>query len=320
MATIQEKAKNALQSATKPGTMAGYNSGTIEATLQPYADAIRKALPGGHNPNAIIQAAVFQISTKPELKECSVPSLIGAVLNTSLLGLNPMLDHCFFVARNVRNGDVWTKTCVFQIGYRGLIELAYRTGNVRQLFAEVVREGEHFEYTRGTTPGIIHRPKLDNDGKMIAAYAVIEFTNGGTQFVVFGKSEIEKRRIASSNQKNETEATGIWAQWPEEMWKKTVLRQLLKTTPLSNQVYSAMATDDKTVNIDDIKDGNVAGTTEAVGEDITEASDLQNIRDGVNDCHDLEALESYWNQGHEEWKNRPDIMAVFNNRKSELSK
>lgn len=315
---LATKAQSAIQAAGKAGTMAGYRSSDVEAALIPYADAIRKALPGGGSPNAIIQSAVFQISTTPALKECDVPSLIGAVLHTSLLGLNPTLGHCFYVPRSVKDGSGgWKKQCVFQVGYQGLIELAYRTGNIKHLYAEVVREGDKFDFERGTNAHISHRPSLDSTGKLIAAYAVVVFTNGGTQFVVMGRAEIEKRRLASSNQKGE-EATGIWAQWTDEMWKKTVLRALLKITPLSSQVASAMATDDKTVNINDIKGGEVGGAHEAQGEDF-EASDLQTIREGCASCNDTEELERYWQQGAAEWTSRADVKEVFNNRKNELA-
>jgi len=315
--SLATKAQTAIKAAQKPGTMSGFNSGAIESVLIPYADAIRKALPGGQSPNAIIQAAVFQISNTPALKECSIPSLIGAVLNTSLLGLNPTLGHCFYVPRNVRRGDEWAKECIFQIGYQGLIELAFRTGNVRELFAEVVREGDAFDFERGTNPKITHKPQLDNTGKLVSAYAVVEFANGGRQFVVMGRNEIEKRRLASANQKGD--ASGIWAQWTDEMWKKTALRSLLKITPLSSQVSTAMSTDDKTVNIDDIKQGAIGGAHDAEGDDITEASDLQTIRDGCASCNDTEELERYWQQGASEWSNRADVKTVFNQRKNELA-
>lgn len=314
---LAARAQTAIKAAGKTGTMAGYNSATIENTLSQYAEAIRKALPGGQSPNAIIQAAVFQISTTPALKECSIPSLIGAVLNTSLLGLNPTLGHCFYVPRNVKRGDNWEKECIFQVGYQGLIELAYRTGNIRELFADVVREGDTFGFERGTNPKITHKPQLDNTGKLIAAYAVVEFVNGGRQFVVMGRNEIEKRRLASSNQKG-SEATGIWAQWTDEMWKKTALRSLLKITPLSSQVATAMSTDDRTINIDDIKQGAIGGAHEAQGEDMPEASDLQAIREGCSDCADMETLDRYWQQGVTEWSNRNDVKAIFNQRKNEL--
>jgi recombination protein RecT len=317
MSNIAEKAKTALASATKPGTMVGFNSTSIEATLAPYAAQIAKAMPNGGKPDAIIQAAVFQISTNPALKECSVQTLIGAVLHASLLGLNTALGQCHFIPR--KNGMTGQIDCQFQIDYKGLITLAYRSGQVKSVFAEVVRRNDVFEFERGTTPRIKHIPALENTGETFAVYAVVEFENGGKEFVVMGKTEVEKRRMASPSQKGE--AGGVWAKWGDEMWKKTALRNLLKIVPLSSQTISAIATDDRAIKLEDIKEGNVSGTIEiSENSEIIEAADIKNIREGVEACSDNDELQRYWNQGASEWSSREDVKAIFNNRKNEISR
>lgn len=313
--SIKEKAKTALALATKAGTMSGLKTDAIEATLLPYRESIAKASPNGQKPDAIIQAAVFAISTNPALKECTVHTLIGAVLHSSILGLNPALNQCYYIPR--RNGQTGNTDCQFQIDYKGLIALAYRSGQVKGIYAEVVRHGDLFEYERGTTPRIKHIPNLENQGEMYAAYAVVEFAGGGKEFVLMGKAEIEKRRMASSNQ-NGSNPTGVWLKWAEEMWKKTVLRNLLKVVPLAT-TQSAMASDERAVSVDNIHNGELAGTIEILdGSPIVEAEDIAQIREGVEACTDVDGLESFWRQGASEWQHRSDIKNIFSQRKNEL--
>ncbi len=296
--------------------MAGLNAPQIEASLSQYAEQIARAMPNGGKPDLIIQAAVFQISMNPALKECSVQSLIGSVLHTSILGLNPALGQCHYIPR--RNGQTGQTDCQFQIDYKGLITLAYRSGQVRTIFAEVVRRGDVFEFERGTTPKIKHIPDLEAGGETYAVYAVVEFSTGAREFVVMGKSEVEKRRLASPSQRGD--AAGVWAKWGDEMWKKTALRQLLKIVPLSNTTVSAIATDERAVNLQDIHAGNVAGTLEIPeNAETVVAKDLQTIFEGCAACNDNDELQRYWNQGAADWQTRTDVKAVFNNRKNELS-
>ncbi len=313
--SIQEKAKSALAQATKKGTMSGLNANAIEATLLPYKEAIAKALPNGQKPDAIIQAAVFAISTNPALKECSVHTLIGAVLHSSILGLNPALGQCHYIPR--KNKNTGTIDCQFHIDYKGLIALCYRSGQVKSIYAEVVRHGDTFEYERGTSPRIKHIPNLEQGGEMYAAYAVVEFAGGGKEFVLMGKSEIEKRRMESSNQ-NSHNPTGIWLKWGEEMWKKTTLRNLLKIVPLAT-TQSAIAADDRAVSVENVHAGELAGTIEIPdGSDVVTAPDLEQIIEGVEACNDLETLENYWKQGAAEWQYRQDVKDLFNKRKEQL--
>lgn len=298
--------------------MAGLNAPQIEASLAPYAEQIARAMPNGGKPDLIIQAAVFQISMNPALKECTVQSLIGAVLHTSILGLNPALGQCHYIPR--RNGKTGQVDCQFVIDYKGLIALAYRSGQIRTIYAEVVRRGDVFEFERGTTPRIKHVPDLTDSksGETYAVYAVVEFATGAREFAMMGKSEVEKRRQASPSQRGD--ASGVWFAWGDEMWKKTALRQLLKIVPLSNTTVSAIATDERAVNLQDIHAGNVAGTLEIPeNSEVLEASDLQAIREGCAACNDNDELQRYWNQGQSEWVHRADVKSVFNNRKAELN-
>jgi len=323
-ATIADRAKSAIQqSGTKPGTFSGMKTADVQGILAKYTLAIQQALPNGGNPDRIIQAAVFQITTNPALAACTYQSVIGCVLNASLLGVSPHLKQCFFIP--YRNNRAGTTEAQFQLSYTGLLSLARRSGQVKDVYAQVVRKGDKFSVQYGTEKRIEHVPDLDGGSErpMLYAYAVVTYLHGGNEFVVLDRAEIEKRRKKSRGQ--EANATGVWAEWEPEMWKKTALRSLLKTAPLSEEQFSALQTDGVAVTPDVFNRGEVRAEmiVHAEGEDgeviVVEAADLQQIRDGVQDCVDLDALERYYKQNAAEWATRADVIEIFNQRKKELN-
>lgn len=321
---VAERAVMALRKATKPNTFLGLKSSDVEDFLAPYVPQIQKALPANTTitPNRVLAMAVYQISQNPALSECSPKSVIGALMQTALLGLNPALKQCWYVP--YRKGSAEAE-CQFQISYTGLINLASRSGRVLQVYANVVRQGDFFEVEQGLNRNLVHKPKLGNDGPLQYAYAVIKYASGGFDFVVLTASDIEKRRKSSPGQRGR-DAVGVWADWTEEMWKKTALRNLLKTAILSDDTHGqavakAVAVDEGTVNVDEIQDGEPVAIAYAEEDAvIVEAPDLEQIREGVEQCGDIDALDRFWQQGAKEWALRDDVKALFTERKKELSK
>lgn len=258
---ISERAKAALKKATKDDTLIGLNQNQIEAVLEPYANAISNALPSGQNPNRLIQMAAFIISGDDKLKECTPRSIIGCVLRTAILGLNPALRECYYIPRrrNIAPKDQPPKFIVeatFQDDYSGLMALVRRSGQIKSAFAEVVREGDEFSFQRGTSPQIIHRPPLDSDSRKIAVYAVLEYLNGGIEFIVMSPSQVNKHRLKNPQQ-GPGGSTGIWLEWEDSMWKKTALRQILKTAPKSTDLSMALTTDNAVLYPESFNAGQV---------------------------------------------------------------
>ena len=296
---------------TQTGTFAGWSSQQMASYLEAnYLETLAKASPLNKDPNHIIQMAVFQIKNTPGLADCSASTLLGAVLQTSILGLNPTLQQCYYIPRNVQG----QKVCQFQVSYTGLIELAFRSDKIRDLYAEVVREGDTFSVVAGTDRRISHIPKIGNTGEIIAAYAVIENRYGVKNFVVLSKEQIEKHRLASPSQGGAP--SGAW-KWYEAMAKKTAVRQVMKLFPLTTDMATAIQMDEKPVRIEEIKDGEISGFDQV--EEIEQPADLENIKEGVEACFDLDSLESFWNQNSEEWAGNAAIKLIFNARKIQLT-
>ena len=178
--------------------------------------------------------AMMAIQNNPYLLNCTQDSLKSAIISVALTGisLNPALKYAYLVPRNTKDG----LKCCLDISYMGLIKILTDAGAVKSVFADVVCEKDHFLYSQGSTPTLEHKPDLLKDrGQPFGAYAIAYFRDGGFQFEVMAKPEIEKIRATSESYKNEsTRQYSPWERWASEMWKKTVMKRLFKTLPKTN--------------------------------------------------------------------------------------
>jgi len=156
-------------------TFQGFKSNGIEKVIvDGYSDKIKDILGGSDELVARFnQIAVTVVSNNANIKKCSQNSIIGSILQASILKLNPAptLGLCAFVP--FFNSDLKVFECQFQIQYQGWINLAYRSSRVQDVYAEIRYEKDKFELQLGSTPKITHIPYLDGDrGSRLGAYAV----------------------------------------------------------------------------------------------------------------------------------------------------
>jgi recombination protein RecT len=161
----------------------------------------------------------------PALLECDPVSIARAIVEASQLGLEPtgLMGGAYLVPRG--------KQATLLVGYRGLVILAKRSGEVQRVEARVVRAKDTFEYGYGLDPYLRHVPSQEADpGPFSGAYAVIFYRDGSRQFDYMPIVEIEaiRKRSASPDR-------GPWVTDYAEMVKKTPLRRLMKMAPLTVQ-------------------------------------------------------------------------------------
>lgn len=182
--------------------------------------------------------AVMAIQNNPYLLNCTQDSLKSAIISVALTGisLNPALKYAYLVPRASGKGNERVIKAVLDISYMGMIKILTDAGAVKSVFADVVCEKDHFLYSQGSAPTLEHKPDLLKDrGQPFGAYAIAYFRDGGFQFEVMAKPEIEKIRATSESWKNEENRQySPWEKWPSEMWKKTALKRLFKTLPKTN--------------------------------------------------------------------------------------
>ena len=206
---------------------------------------IAKALPSAITPERFTRIVMTAVSQKPELGQCTPTSFMGAMLTAAQLGLEPNtpLGQAYLIP--YRNKG--TLEVQFQIGYKGLIEMAHRSGEVKSIEAHVVRENDTFEYELGLEPKLRHVPAMRDRGNITWVYAVYKLTNGGYGFEVMSYEDIEAHR------KQYSKAGGSYSPWNtawEAMAKKTVLKRALKYAPMTTEFVKGAIDDESTLDFE----------------------------------------------------------------------
>ena len=251
----QKKPNVGLQIMTKQGTFTGMKQAQIAQALQAWGSNLQMTLPKHLTPDRFIQMATTIIHKNPAIAECSAQSVVGAILQASILGFPPVeaLGYCYFVP--FKNKGV--KEVQFQIGYKGLMDLARRSGKIETIHAFVVVEGDQFDYELGLNPTITHKPcgaVADPDGaNILYAYAVVKYIDGGFGFEVLPKARIEQLRMRSPMAKGGL--TGAWATDYESMAKAKAIKQLAKSMPLTIDEMSTLASDERVIHADNFREG-----------------------------------------------------------------
>ena len=212
--------------------------------IQSYETQIAKALPSVMTPERFTRIAMTAVTQNPELGKCTPGSFIGALLTAAQLGLEPNtpLGQAYLIPFN--NGKTGQRECQFQLGYRGLIELAHRSGEIQSIEAHIVRGEDDFEYELGLEPRLYHKPAMCNRGEITWVYAVYRLVNGGFGFEVMSHEDVEKHRERYSKAKGFSPWKDSW----EEMAKKTVIKKVLKYAPMKTDFVRAMVQEDTTLN------------------------------------------------------------------------
>ncbi|WP_223814296.1 recombinase RecT [Roseicitreum antarcticum] len=207
------------------------------------------------NPERMMRVVANAIRTTPKLRQCEPLSFLGALMQCSSLGLEPntILGHAYLVPfdKNVKGPDGrWQKIPQVQliVGYKGLIDLARRSGHITSLSANIhYSDDELWEYEEGTEARLRHRPG-NMEGQKLHAYAIAKFKDGGHAYVVLPWAHVMKIRDGaqgwqSAVKMGKTEDSP-WAKHEDEMAKKTAIRALSKYLPLSVEFMDAMAVDE----------------------------------------------------------------------------
>jgi len=250
------KASQALAKATKKGTLAGLKQTDVQSVLESLKPQISQALPKHLSADRMIQMATQVIVKNPKVAECSAASLIGAVMQASILGFKPSdsLGQVYFVP--------YGKSVQFQIGYKGYIDLARRSGQIRTLYAYPVYQNDEFEYELGLEPKLTHRPAQEDRGEMTFVYAVAHYKDGGYNFVVLSKQEVERLRLRNAFQKSKP--SGAWATDYEAMACAKAIKQLSKYMPLSEEMQGAVLSDEGVIQPDNFSNDQT-GSLDADG-------------------------------------------------------
>ena len=240
-------------------------SQVVNDLLSKYSGMIREALGKAMDPERFTRLLVTVIAQDPNLlrsvNECPA-SLVGAILTAATLGLEPntALGHGYLLtyfqknkARSQEAGhDIYEMRVSFQLGYQGVLVLAYRSGDIADVDAQVVYEKDQFKYQLGTNRFINHVPSDDADpGKPVRYYAVIQLKSGGQLFKVWSVNQIMEhaKKFSKSFNARTGRFFGPWEDNFNAMAKKTVLLDCLKLAPKSSSFSAQLAVDNSTKSV-----------------------------------------------------------------------
>ena len=203
------------------------------------------ALPQWLSIDRLLRIVFTSAMKQPKILDCTKESLLQAIMMCAQLGIEPILGRGYLIPyrNSVYIDGAWKKVleCQFMPGYQGLVDIARRSGEVKDVFASVVYKNELFNIEYGTDRKLIHKPHLGTEpGEPIGAYAVWELTGGVKPFEFMPLHEINKRRdrsqayqYAINNPNNKNAQDCPWLVWPEEMMRKTVIKHSAKLQPAS---------------------------------------------------------------------------------------
>lgn len=225
----------------------------IMAMKGEFARAIGGATPAEQQRRAerFARICVTAFRQSPDLQKCSLPSILGAMMTCAQLDLEPNTPAglCYLIPR--WNSKLRSMECQFQLGYRGVLELLYRSGAIASFNADVVYRGELeqglFSYTSGIHPNIEHRiDLLDNSARtgnpadIVAAYAAVVLKSGEPVMRLVTRKEIDAAMAMSGGKAG---PSAVWKSHYPAMAIKTAIHRLSKWLPTSkiDEAFSAEA-------------------------------------------------------------------------------
>ncbi|MCC6642755.1 MAG: recombinase RecT [Deltaproteobacteria bacterium] len=210
-------------------------SGGLPDLLQRMAPEIARAVPKHINPDRMVRIALTSLRMSPALMKCTPASFLGCVMSAAQLGLEigGPFAHAYLIP--------YKTECTLVVSYRGMIELARRSGLVSAIYAYDVREGDRFSYTLGLNPNVEHVPSADpnrEDKKISHVYAVAKLKDAEPMFVVLTWAQVLKYRNRSR-----AKDSGPWVTDTTAMALKTAVRRLFTWIPQSSEMARAVEID-----------------------------------------------------------------------------
>ena len=212
---------------------------TMQSYIKAMEGEIAKALPSVITPERFTRMVLSAISTNPKLGSCTPASFLGAMMSAAQLGLEPNTPLGQAYILPYQNKGVLEAQ--FQLGYKGLIDLAYRSGEVEVVQAHIVYANDKFECEYGLEPKLTHIPADKDRGEAVKVYAMFKTKSGGYGFEVMSMEDV--RIHAEKYSKANNTSFSPWKTNFEEMAKKTVLKKCLKYAPLKSDFVKGIVQD-----------------------------------------------------------------------------
>jgi recombination protein RecT len=225
---------------------------TLKDQIRQMESQFALAMPKGAEAAQLVRDALTCIQQTPKLAECVPQTVLGSLMTCAQLGLRPGvsgLGHAWVLPywdKNYDHGNGRKGAFVAQliIGYKGYVDLAYRSGQIATVIGRTVYEGDTFDIEYGLDDKLIHKPATTGERtKPIGHYAIVKLANGGRSFWYMTEDEMQawKRKYAPKSKAGNI--VGPWNSDYESMARKTCLLRLAAWMPKSTELAIAVEID-----------------------------------------------------------------------------
>lgn len=225
---------------------------TIRTLFEQQRPELAKLLPKGMTLERFERMALTECVRNPDLLDCTAESWALALQSCAAQGLYPdsALGYMYLIPRRKgkkQPGVQDLKEVHAQRGYQGDMKLWRNTGEVADIWAEVVHQRDEFKVIKGLVRSMVHIPYEGDDdpGPLRATYAVAEMKDGTKAWVVLFRRDVMRHKDAAAA--DTTKEDNPWVKHEEPMWKKTAIHELNKWMPKATekaeQVAAAINTD-----------------------------------------------------------------------------
>jgi recombination protein RecT len=207
---------------------------TLAASIPKLAEVIPAAMKGVLTPERITRLAMMLYRKDDNLARCSTTSILTSLMTATQVGLEPNspLGHCYLVP--------YKGECTLQIGYKGFIELAHRTRRYKAIDSRLVYEADQFAIRYEAIPPFAHSPHLGDDrGRILGSYAFAYIDDSRIPSFEY----MPLRDLLAIRDAAPSKSSPAWRNFEGEMFRKIVIKRLLKKSPMSVELADAIAHD-----------------------------------------------------------------------------
>jgi recombination protein RecT len=224
------------------------------------------------------ESVLLKVAQDPKLQQCSASSIVLSTMNMMEVGLSCAGTKGLAYLVPFWNNKKKCLECQYIPGYRGLIDIAKRSGVVTNIMSHPVYVNDYFSLAYGTNQELIHRPEIIGDpGEMIGCYAIAFFKDGVEQFHFMTMVQLDNIRDKTKSKNKAGDIVGPWVSDTVEMYRKIPIRNLFKYLPSSDELDRVLEIDNESYAIGEADD--------ATPEEKKPLADIvTDIADGIEDA------------------------------------
>ena len=231
------------------------NPGGLRRLLEDQSGNLAQLLPKHVTPERLAKTMLVAANRNPKIYDCTIASVIETITRAAELGLDlsGTLGEAYPVPFNnklkVNGREVWLHQLQLIIGYRGYEKLAWQSGQVDMIDAEVVHANDAFEFSKGSDGvRLSWSPCMERDrGPVVGAYCIIGIKGGKPLARFLPIADLEKIRNSSKSKDSPA-----WKNWAGEMYRKCAIKRTMKDSPLSSEKLTRAMELDEADHLDNV--------------------------------------------------------------------